>query len=340
MAIPVQNIYYLLSYAWDQFAPRQVEKIASEPFPDSLHLFATILVTGIRALHQRGFETGYITVDAPTSSLRGRLLVSETIRLVAAQPARVHCAYDEMTQDILTNQILRATLDRILAAEGLERTLRARVRQTRRLFDQVSGIELTPRVFQQVRLHQNNRMYAFLINVCRFLYESLQPLDQAGAFRFQDVMREPERMRRIFERFVRNFYRRNQRTYTVGKEQMKWSGRAVGDSDFTMVPQMETDVTLRCPDRVIVIECKYTESMHDRGYFAGKFRSPHLYQLAAYLRNLGDSTEGILLYPTIDTAIDQTYVLQDHRLRIATLDLNRNWQAISDSMLALVGIDT
>jgi len=29
MAIPVQNIYYLLCYAWDQFAPKQLEKMAS-----------------------------------------------------------------------------------------------------------------------------------------------------------------------------------------------------------------------------------------------------------------------------------------------------------------------
>jgi 5-methylcytosine-specific restriction enzyme subunit McrC len=99
---------------------------------------------------------------------------------------------------------------------------------------------------------------------------------------------------------------------------------------------METDVTLRRWDRVVVIECKYTESMYDRGYFAGKFRSPHLYQLLAYLRNTGKGTEGILLYPTAGVSIDQKYVLQDHPLRIATLDLDRDWQDISRSMLKLL----
>jgi 5-methylcytosine-specific restriction enzyme subunit McrC len=336
MAIPVQNIYYLLSYAWDQFAPRQIGRVASEPFPDALHLFASMLDYGVRALHQRGLETGYITVQDATSAPRGRIVMSQTIRLVATQPARVHCAYDELSHDVLTNQILKATLGRILDTDELDRNLRGRVRQTHRLLGQVSSIDLDPRKFHQVQLHRNNRLYAFLMNVCRFLYDSLQPVEYAGIYQFQDVLREPERMRRIFEKFVRNFYYHNQREFSVGKQRMEWRGQPVGDSDLDLVPQMETDVTLRSRDRVIVIECKYTESMYDRGYFAGKFRSPHLYQLLAYLRNTGEDTEGILLYPTTGVWIDQTYVLQDHRLRIATLDLDRAWQDIRRTMLELV----
>jgi 5-methylcytosine-specific restriction enzyme subunit McrC len=100
-------------------------------------------------------------------------------------------------------------LGRILKTEGLDRDLRAEIRQARRLFDQVSDIALTPRAFYQVRVHENNRLYAFLINVCRFMFDSLQALDHAGGYKFQDVLREPERLRRIYEKFVRNFYRRH-----------------------------------------------------------------------------------------------------------------------------------
>jgi hypothetical protein len=102
-----------------------------------------------------------------------------------------------MSADVLTNQILKASLGQILETESLDRDLRAEVRQTRRLFDQISNLTLSPRVFYQVRAHQNNRLYAFLINVCRFLFDSLQALDQAGGYKFQDILREPERLRRI-----------------------------------------------------------------------------------------------------------------------------------------------
>jgi 5-methylcytosine-specific restriction enzyme subunit McrC len=241
-----------------------------------------------------------------------------------------------MSPDVLNNQILKATLGRIIGTDGLRRRLRTRVHQTRRLFDQVSDIELTARVFYQVRFHQNNRLYGFLINVCRFLFESLQPLEHVGEYRFQDVLREPERLRRIFEKFVRNFYRRNQTTYTARKERMYWAGSPISDADFALVPQMETDLTLRGDSRVIVVECKYTESIYQRNYFTGKFRSEHLYQLLAYLRNFGGGAEGILLYPTAGIAVDQTFILQGHRVRVTTVDLDRRWPEIADSLLALI----
>jgi 5-methylcytosine-specific restriction enzyme subunit McrC len=336
MPIPVHNLYYLLCYAWDEFAPKQLERVAKEEFSDALHLFASLLDSGIRSLHQRGLETGYVTFEQPTSAPRGRILMTQSIPLIVTQPGRVCCAYDEMSPDVLTNQILKATLKRILGTDGLPRNLRQSVRHTHRLLDQVSSIDLTPRVFYQVRLHQNNRLYGFLINVCRFLFDSLQPLERAGEYRFQDVLREPERLRRIYEKFVRNFYRRSQKAFTVKKDRMNWTGAPLDDSEFGLLPQMETDVTLRSRNRVIIIECKYTDSMYQRNYFAGKFRSPHLYQLAAYLRNLDDDAEGILLYPTAGISVNQRYELQGHRLRIATVDLNKPWREIAESLLKLL----
>ncbi|MCC7174327.1 MAG: hypothetical protein IT159_03950 [Bryobacterales bacterium] len=336
MAIPVQNIYYLLCYAWDEFAPKQLEKIATEEFPDAVHLFARLLATGVRSLHQRGFETGYVTLEQVTSSPRGRIMMAETLLLVATQPARVCCTFDEMSVDVLTNQILKAALRRILDTKDLDRNLRAEVRSAWRLFDQVGDIDLTPRVFYKVRLHQNNRLYAFLINVCRFLFDSLQPLDHAGGYRFQDVLREPERLQRIYEKFVRNFYRRCQSVYTVKRDRMDWAGQPLDGADFSLVPQMETDVTLRSPSRCIVVECKYTESIYQQNYFKGKFRSGHLYQLAAYLQNLETNSEGILLYPTAGVAVDQSYMLHGHRVRMTTLDLDRPWPKIAASLMALV----
>jgi 5-methylcytosine-specific restriction enzyme subunit McrC len=338
MAVPVQNIYYLLCYAWDEFAPKQLEKVAAEQFPDAVHLFARLLATGVRSLHQRGFETGYVTLEQATSSPRGRILIGETLRLVATQPSRVCCTFDEMSADVLTNQILKASLGQILETEGLDRDIRAEVRQARRLFDQVSDIGLTPRVFYQVRVHQSNRLYAFLVNVCRFLFDSLQALDHAGGYKFQDVLREPERLRRIYEKFVRNFYRRCQSAYAVKRDRMEWVGGPLDGADFALVPHMETDVTLRSSARTIVVECKYTESIYQVNYFKGKFRSEHLYQLAAYLQNLEPGAEGILLYPTAGVAVDQSYMLHGHRVRVTTLDLNRPWPEIASTLLSLLDV--
>src|SRR5437762_12687815 len=99
-SIPVANIYYLLCYAWNEFAPRQIARYAAEEFPDTLHLFSRQLIIGIQSLHRRGFETGYIPLEESTGTLRGRILMAPSIRTMTMQPRRLYCAFDELSTDI------------------------------------------------------------------------------------------------------------------------------------------------------------------------------------------------------------------------------------------------
>jgi 5-methylcytosine-specific restriction enzyme subunit McrC len=342
MAIPVANIYYLLCYAWKEFAPRQMISVKAEEFPDTLHLFSHLLVVGLRVLHRRGLETGYITMEEPASTVRGRILIKETIRLLAAQPKRICCTFDEMSADILSNQILKATVKQLLGEETLDQELRAELRRSTDLLPGVRDIELSARVFHEVRLHQNNRLYLFLINICRFFHESLEAQEQPGRYRFRDVDRDEQRMRRVFEKFVRNFYARRQRAFKVSSDRSDWTATSIGGSDLKLLPQMVTDVSLRATDRTIIIECKCTESLYQSRFFVDKLRSGHLYQLCAYLRNLEQQAEpdrraeGILLYPTAGIALDQSYILHGHRVRVKTLDLNQPWPGIERDMLTLL----
>ena len=175
--IPVANLYYLLCYAWDEFAPRQMDRYAAEDFPDTFHLFSRQLIVGVRALHRQGFETGYIPLEESTSNPRGRILMAPSIRTRAMSPKKVYCAFDEMSADILSNQILKATLRRLTGEETLQGPLRRELRQTMGLLASVRDIELTRRVFHSVRVHQNNRLYSFLMTICHFLWERMEALE-------------------------------------------------------------------------------------------------------------------------------------------------------------------
>jgi 5-methylcytosine-specific restriction enzyme subunit McrC len=117
---------------------------------------------------------------------------------------------------------------------------------------------------------------------------------------------------------------------------------ATEGSDLRLLPEMSTDATLRSPNRTIIIECKYTETLYQSRFFAEKLRSSDLYQLCAYLRNLehnGEAdrmAEGTLLYPTAGQSLDQSYSLHGHRVSIYTVDLNQPWTGIEEQMLSLI----
>jgi 5-methylcytosine-specific restriction enzyme subunit McrC len=204
--IPIANIYYMLCYAWNEFAPREIQTCAVEEFPDTLHLFSRQLIVGLNSLHRRGFEKGYIPLEEHTSTPRGRILIASSIRTMANRPRKLWCAIDEMSADVQSNQIIKATLKQLIGVKELGASLRKELRQTRTLLRDVNDIELSQRAFHSVRLHENNRLYSYLLAICRFLYESLEAQDRPGQYTFKEVDRDEVRMRRVFEKFVRHFF--------------------------------------------------------------------------------------------------------------------------------------
>src|SRR5665811_1767925 len=110
----------------------------------------------------------------------------------------------------------------------------------------------------RVQLHRNNAFYRFLLHVCELCYSALLAEEQDGGYRFRDFVRDEVRMRKVFQDFVYNFYRIEQRQFEVSSERLDWDTSEADDKALELLPEMITDVCLHSPSRKIVIECKFT----------------------------------------------------------------------------------
>lgn len=339
--IPIQNIYFLLCYAWDTLAEARIVNVSDDDCDTPVELFARVLESGVTHLLKRGLDRGYIVEEIDTSSIRGKLDVSVTVKRNLLHRAQAHCVIDSLSHDILHNQIIKATLRKLIRFEKLNRDRHNRLLGLFRRLHEVSDIELTSKHFDGVQLHRNNAFYGFLLNICRLIHENLIVDQQTGQSRFRDFLRNERQMAAVFERFVRNFLRREQREFRVGSEIIEWQEVEAEDFDRTFLPQMRTDVTLASKARRIVIDTKYYRETLQSRYDRRTIHSTNMYQLFSYVKNLqltenrGRTVEGMLLYPTVGTTLNLNYRLQGHRIRIATIDLNDNWQVIHERLLDL-----
>jgi 5-methylcytosine-specific restriction enzyme subunit McrC len=76
-----------------------------------------------------------------------------------------------------------------------------------------------------------------------------------------------------------------------------------------------------------------------------KLTSTNLYQMFSYLKNSecleGEPVaEGLLIYPSSEEDVTLSYELSRRKLRVATVDLNAQWQQIEARLLELVAIKT
>ena len=114
--IPVQNIYYLLAYAWNRLPESEIVDVSGLESQELADLFAAVLVNGLHHLLRRGLDQSYITEEAEIAGIRGRVNIGVTMRRMLAPHGRAYCEFDELRVDTLPNQILRATVKRLIRA--------------------------------------------------------------------------------------------------------------------------------------------------------------------------------------------------------------------------------
>jgi 5-methylcytosine-specific restriction enzyme subunit McrC len=344
-AIPIENLYYLLCYAWNRFPEGRVVDVSGVKGPDLPNQLAKVQIGGTQHLLRRGLDRGYKALEEDTGRLRGRIVMGETIGRALLPKGRACCHYDDLSHDILHNQILTSTISVLADADEIDGELRHKLRSLNRTLDGISTIRLSNEAFRRVQLYSNNAFYAFLMKVCALVRDALIPEETTGRFRFRDVLRDEARMAAVFQEFVLNFFRLEQSTYQVRSETILWDADpAFGDAS-QFLPSMKTDISLRSASRTIIVDTKYKDALQT--YFDRRsIRSGHLYQLFAYLKNLEPrggidaQAEGILLYPAVDQALDLHYRIQGHLIAVRTLDLAQDWREVHAQLLEIVGVRT
>lgn len=339
MTIPIQNLYYLLAYAYRGLPAGGVSALATVEATAQADLVAGVVAAAVRGQIRRGLARGYVSHAQDTSAPRGRIDVGETAR--RALRGRVHVHADAFVSDVPANRLVLATLRRLVRTDGIRGETRAALRALVPAFSGVSRIPLDARALRAVDVHGAARSYRFLVSLCALVHRSLLPTEAAGRSRFLDVTRDEAAMRMLFQQFIYEFLRREQRAFHVEWErQLRWD--LVGSGDPSLLPVMRLDIVLRARDasRSVVVDTKYTSAFAESRYGSTKLKSGYLYQMAAYLRHApqicpGD-IEGVLLHPQAGRALDEAYRLGPHGLRVQTVDLAQPWPEIHRSLLRLV----
>lgn len=339
-SIPIQNLYYLLCYSWDCLEESDLLHSSTEEFPDSHDFFGMVLVSAVERLFRKGLKREYLVSCEHSSRLRGRLSMSKTINDLSFLHGKAHCEVDELQTNTIANQVICSTLAHLrnsLTSEGLKK----RFSVVNRRMGQIAKINCHPHIWSQLRRTRMSRFYRFILNICEIIWSSLLPKDGGEEVLFQSFVRDERQMARLFESFVRNFYRREQRVYPlVSSEIIDWDGYALKEEDGFYLPSMRTDISLSNANKKVIVETKYYPEALRVRYDREKVISPHLYQLFAYLKNSGRSegkpVEGILLYPTVVKELDLAYSMSGNLLRVCTINLNSPWRDIHQGLLRMI----
>ncbi len=330
--IKVQNIYYMLAYAFQVLNQDSYEKVATEEFENIADLLAAILGKGISNQIRRGLGREYINKQECLYSPVGKIDISTSLKQQTLLKRQLVCDFDEFIENTYINQILKATALLLLRSEGVKTERKKVLRGILSYFFNVDELDPVRIKWSAIRYHRNNATYKMLINICFLVIAGMLLTEQDGKKTIGRYI-DDQNMHRLFERFVLEYYRKHYPHYSVSAAQINW---ITDDGIIDFLPVMQTDITIEYAGKTLIIDTKYyRHTMQYRSsYDRHTVHSGNLYQIFTYVKNKDKaatgSVSGVLLYAKTDEEItpDYNYIMSGNKIGIKTLDLNTDFYKI------------
>lgn len=329
--IRIQNIYYMLAYAFQVLNEQGYRKLATEEFDNTAELCAAILSKGIGVQIKRGLGKEYIQKTEALSSLRGKIDISESIKTRTLMKRQMICSYDDFSVNAQMNRIIKTTV-LLLLKEDISKKRKKELRKLIVFFDEVETVDLHL-VNWNMQYNRNNQTYRMLITICYLVYKGLLQAQSDGSTKMMDFLDE-QRMCRLYEKFILEYYRKEHQELTANASQIPWQ---LDDGMADMLPVMQTDIMLSKGNRTLIIDAKYYAHTTQKQYDKSTLHSGNLYQIFTYVKNkeaeLRDKpheVSGMLLYARTDEDIypEKEYRMSGNRIGVRTLNLDGDFEMI------------
>ena len=334
--IHIQNVYYMLSYAFQVLNEQGYKQVATEEFENVAELCAAILIKGITSQVKRGLGKEYITQTETLSSLRGKIDISASVNSQTLTKKQLICSFDDFSVNSYMNRIIRSTLE-LLLHSNISKARKKQIRSLLVFFADVETIDVNA-INWSLQYNRNNQTYRMLISICYLIIKGLLQTTKEGQTKLMDFLDE-QRMCRLYEKFILEFYRKEHPELRASASQIPWD---LDDGYGEMLPVMQSDIMLEKGGKTLVIDAKYYAHTTQSQYDIHTLHSGNLYQVYTYIKNLDKNktgnVSGMLLYARTDENVlpNNKYRMGGNDVSVMTLNLDCDFAEIKGQLDSIV----
>ena len=307
--IGIPQLLSLACYAVDPLErglQGQFDYLKDEALPDAL---ALALVSAARRAFARGLLHGYRTEEEAMYTVRGRIRFDDQVRRRFGVPLPVEVRYDEFTDDILENRLVKVAAMRLSGMRLHSREARVGLGWVAAMLDNVSYVEFPPSDVPEVPFDRLNEHYRGVVTLARLVLWHSAFEANRGEVRASGFLMD---MNKVFQEFVTVALRES-----LGVPERLFGERAISSLDETGRVHLRPDlVWWEGRSCVFVGDAKYKRIRDER------IPNADLYQLLAYTTAL-DLPGGLLIYAEGE-ADAATYTVRHSgkRLEVTALGLS------------------
>ncbi len=337
--IKIQNVYYMLSYAFQTLQEEGYKDVATEEFHNVADLSSSILVKGVSLQIKRGLGREYISQQDTLSGIKGKIDISESIKTQSILRKQMVCTYDDLSTNTYMNRIIKTTMLWLLSAD-IDKSRKKEIKKLLVFFSDVEELEINTINWSQ-QYNRSNKTYRMLISICYLVLKGLLQTTSSGRIRLMDFIDE-RNMCRLYEKFILEYYRTEYPSIKAEASQIKW---ILDDDNSSMLPIMKSDITLSYKNKVLIIDAKYYGHNTQVQYDRHTIHSSNLYQIFTYVKNkeaemkgMEHEVSGMLLYAKTEEEKqpDNLYSMSGNKISVKTLDLSGDFSLIEEQLQKII----
>jgi len=308
--LPIERVLFLISYAVGQGRWRD-EPVPLAEAESVLEAIVPAFTYRLRQAFRRGVLQGYRTEDDALTTLRGRWRIGDQIRTRFGTVPPIEVSYDDYTEDIEHNRILRAAIHRLLRLHFRDDRGRWPLGALDGRLENVRVVDYDPRRVPPVLFDRRSEHYRGAIGLARLILSGVSFDLGAGGVAASAFLID---MNKVFEDFLvvalRDALGVSARVLVQGAS----GKRLFLDSAERIV--LKPDISLWSGDRCLFVgDAKYKRVRVDA------YPNADLYQITAYAIATG-LPSGMLVYAAgREAATHYEVVHLGKRLNLVPLDL-------------------
>lgn len=296
----IENAWSMLRYLYFELANKKFDSLDISEIQTLDDLYALVLAKWCEVIAKDGLYKEYITVeDDELSSPRGQINFQATISQQTMTRGYVICSYDELSDDVFLNHVLKGTLQYFLYDPTIDKAVKLQVKKAMTLFNGIQYVDIEHVRWKDIKYNNQNIRYKHAVEVCKTLLNERKMEKQFGL----------DDNRRLYMLFKKQIMKYIQVKYGTDTDEEDGDIISYFEQPYTMETESPFDTMLYKQQRMTVIKTErqallilvrlQDEDMYDVSGLPRK----RLEEMALYCREYqaewGIKTAGCIAYVNI-----------------------------------------
>lgn len=299
-----------------------------------LDILARLFSKKLLSEMQKGLYREYVSKEDALSIIRGKILISKSIKENTINKNKINCKYDEFTEDNLFNAILKRAVNVILFSTNND-DIKKELNIINNVFSEVSDIYISNNIILNYKLNRMNSRFSECFTLAKLILLNSSMDKSLGKENGFSILFE---MNYLYEEYIgvlleEVFYDSDIKVNTQEKSKYLLWNTLKERNEIALKPDI---VIYKDNKPKIIIDTKWKSASwgNRESYSQGD-----IYQMYAYITTYKECEECILLYPKNENIEHSTWQLNnnigDKKISISEITLE-SYEASKKELIKLV----